>query len=219
MSDTYNIMPCEGSRRVCYVLLPMDPDDMSMLAKKYSVNLVEIIVHDWDNELTPWPAKGVFRGEADFEGLAAQTLQRLRTQIIPKAERELGIEGTAERELLGISLSGLFAVWAWMQGDDFKDIASISGSFWYDNFVEWLSTDGRRRKSGFAYLSLGDKEGATRVARYKSVVERTEQVEEILRSDGARVMFEWTEGTHFAPMLPRIDKALKQLYLNALNRD
>lgn len=182
--------------------MPMEVDGLDELASEFGVNIVAVLVEDWDNALTPWPAKGVFPGDAPFAGNAAETLRELREEVL---------DPTKTRQLIGISLSGLFAVWAWMQGEDFRDIASISGSFWYDGFPEWLAGPGHRAKSGFAYLSLGDKEGQTRIPRYKPVVRCTAEVEATLRSDGARVEFESVPGTHFAPMLPRLRKALAAL--------
>ena len=36
----------------------------------------------------------------------------------------------------------------------------------------------------------------------------------ILESKGIPTTFEWTEGTHFGPILPRLDKALSGMLLN-----
>ena len=188
----------------------MHVDGLVELANDFAVNIIAITVENWDNALTPWPAKGVFPRDADFKGEAASTLRQIKNSIIPEAEKRLGFSDPG-RWLAGISLSGLFAVWAWAQDDTFHDIASISGSFWYDGFTDWLSERKLDLGGRFAYLSLGDKEGLTHVARYKPVVEKTALVEQILRRNGAEVVFEQTEGTHFAPMLPRLRKALAQL--------
>lgn len=214
MKYSCNVYGAAGSRRVCYLLMPIDVDEASKrrLAQVFHCNLVEILVDDWDDALTPWVSPGVMPGDADFGGEAALTLRQLCRDIMPAAERRLGLEGNTPvvRQLAGVSLSGLFAVWAWMQGDVFSDIASISGSFWYDGFVDWLKAEGKR-KQGLAYLSLGDKEGHTRVQRFKSVVADTAAVVDILRGDGARVVFQQTAGSHYAPMLPRLIKALTAL--------
>ena len=205
------IFPANGSDKVAYVLCPMGIG-LKDLALAYGIHLVEVVVDNWDDDLTPWPAKGVMPKDAPFKGLAEQTLTTLRKEVFPEVERRLGLSGTFERDIIGISLSGLFAVWAWMQADDFKNIASISGSFWYEGFADWLAkTDSTVRRQGFAYLSLGDKEGLTRVPAFKSVVQDTARVEEILKENGANVLFEWTEGSHYAPMLPRFEKALQAL--------
>ncbi|MDE6638872.1 MAG: hypothetical protein K2K32_11640 [Muribaculaceae bacterium] len=37
-------------------------------------------------------------------------------------------------------MSGLFALWQWMVCDTFRNIASLSGSFWYEGFMEWMKS-------------------------------------------------------------------------------
>lgn len=210
MNLDYTIAPSAGSNTVCYLLLPMDVGTLNALAKEYGVNLVSVIVNDWDNDLTPWPAKGVMPGDADFKGDAMQTLEYLRKELMPQVENVLNLS-RPERWLLGISLSGLFAVWAWMQGNDFHKIASLSGSFWYDDFPQWLAEHGRNKDGGFAYLSLGDEESRTHIKRFQPVEECTTEVINILRMEGALVQFESVPGSHYAPMLPRIHRALASL--------
>ena len=186
--------------------------ELQKLASEFGTNIAEVVVDNWDDDLTPWPAKGVMPTDPDFKGLASKTLKTLREEIFPEVESRLGLTGKVERDLIGISLSGLFAVWAWMEADDFRNIASISGSFWYEGFTAWLDrTDRTVRKTGFAYLSLGDKEGHTRVRAFRNVVADTARVEEILRENGANVLFEWNPGTHYGPMVPRLEKALAAL--------
>ena len=106
------------------------------LAERYGVSIVVIDHVDWNDDLTPWPAVGVFKKAKPFGGKAAAFLDKLTNEIVPKTERDLGIED-AERTLLGISLSGLFAVWSAFNADTFSNIISISGSLWYDGLVEF----------------------------------------------------------------------------------
>ena len=70
-------------------------------------------------------------------GNGGKPLPNLTHEILPETEKDLGIEH-AERTLLGVSLSGLFAVWAAFNTDAFANIISISGSLWYNGFVEWM---------------------------------------------------------------------------------
>lgn len=207
------IFKYDGSRKVCYLILPMEigDDAMKELTIAYKMNLVEVFNIDWDNVLTPWPEKNVFPGEEDFKGEAPDFLKFLQERVIPDIEKKLAIDGAIRRQLLGISLSGLFAVWAWTQCDTFIDIASISGSFWFDGFPEWLATKGKVTKPGFIYLSLGDQEGKTKVKRFQPVEKATAEVAMTLREDGAQVVYETTPGPHHAPMIPRIRLALDRL--------
>ena len=104
---------------------------------KWGVIPVMLPQVDWNDDLTPWPADPIFKKGKPFGGKAEDYLARLETEIIPSIEREMGIVPD-ERWLLGVSLAGLFAVWASARSRLFSRIASISGSFWYHGFVEWL---------------------------------------------------------------------------------
>ncbi|MCR4849015.1 MAG: hypothetical protein K5920_09245 [Bacteroidales bacterium] len=81
------------------------------LAGKYGVSIVVIPGANWNDDLTPWPAEGVFKKAKPFGGQAASFLDKLTNEIIPETEGDLGVMD-AERTILGVSLSGLFAVWA-----------------------------------------------------------------------------------------------------------
>ena len=110
---------------------------LGILSEKYGVSIVVIEDVDWNDDLTPWQAEGVFRKAKPFGGKAALFLDKLTREIITDVEKQLGIK-KAERTILGVSLSGLFAVWSMFETDAFTNIISISGSLWYDGFVEWM---------------------------------------------------------------------------------
>ncbi len=58
-------------------------------------------------------------------------------------ERELTpwkAPGLKAGEFAGVSLYGLFALWASCRTHLFEGVASVSGSFWYDKFTEWFSS-------------------------------------------------------------------------------
>ena len=56
-----------------------------------------------------------------------------------------------------------------------------------------------------------DKETEGKNKHLKSIAEDTASVARILESKGVATTFEWTEGTHFGPLIPRLDMALSQL--------
>lgn len=201
-----------GCGRVCYILTPLTIKSKSMEAwsGRYGYDMVAIHGMDWDNDLTPWPAPGVLPQDEDFMGLAGEFLSLLRHRVLPEMERTLGFQDSVERTLVGISLSGLFALWAWMVGDDFAHIGSISGSFWYDGFPEWLC-ENVVGKSGTAYFSLGDKEGKDGELRFSGVQTDTRSVVNTLQAAGVPTLFEQTRGGHFAPIGPRMEKVFQGL--------
>lgn len=119
------------------VLLPV-PADLSRLPvyKKDRAALLALTGLDWD-ALPPWPAPPLRPEDAPFTGGASEFLAALTETILPEAERAAGL-APARHFLLGISLSGLFALWASCMTDRFAACAALSGSFWYDGFTDWL---------------------------------------------------------------------------------
>lgn len=202
-----------GSAHICYILapIPLDGRRITEYAKRYGYTIVVVHGMDWDNDLTPWAAPGVLPKDERFRGKASGFLACLLQEVIPEAERALCIDSAVERTLVGVSLSGLFALWAWMECDAFTNIGSISGSFWYDGFADWLSSANKYPKNGCVYLSLGDKEVENVNPRYRTVERCTVRIAETLHKAGIRMMFEMTSGTHFAPIYPRLEKMFQGL--------
>ena len=163
---------------------------------------------DWNNDLTPWPEGPIFRKGKPFGGKADEYLSRLEREIIPDIEAEMGIVPD-ERWIVGVSLAGLFAVWAAARTNLFHRIGSVSGSFWYPGFVEWFSGQTVSAKS--AYISLGNKEADGKNKHLQSIADDTASVVRTLEQNGIRTTFEWTEGTHFGPVVPRLEKAVEGL--------
>ena len=156
------------------------------LAEKNGVSIVVIEEVNWNDDLTPWPAEGVFKKAKPFGGQAAAFLNKLTNEIIPETERSMGIEN-AERALLGVSLSGLFAVWSAFNTDAFTNIISISGSLWYDGLVEWIGLVEWMKEQALSprikkdCMLLGEKEKNAKEKRMATVEERTQAAAIILK--------------------------------------
>ena len=121
----------------------------------------------------------------------------------------MGIEN-AERTLLGVSLSGLFAVWSAFSTDAFTNIISISGSLWYDGLVEWMKEQAPSPRIKKVCMLLGEKEKNAKEKRMATVEERTQTAANILKEKTqAAVTFELVEGTHFSPIMPRLERAFE----------
>ena len=184
---------------------------------RYGVKLVLLPQADWNNDLTPWPAGPVFKKGKAFGGNAEAYLERLESEILSGIEAELGIVPD-ERWILGVSLAGLFAVWAATANAGresrsglFARIAAVSGSFWYPGFPQWLREQSLAPGLKAAYLSLGRKEAEGKNPHLKDIAVRTREVADILTGKGIPTTFAWTEGTHFAPVVPRLEQALNHL--------
>ena len=185
------------------------------LSEKYEVSIVVIEEVNWNDDLTPWPAEGVFKKAKPFGGQAAAFLNKLTNEIIPETERSMGIEN-AERTLLGVSLSGLFAVWSAFNTDAFTNIISISGSLWYNGFVEWMKEQTPSPQLDKVCMLLGEKEKNAKEKRMATVEEQTHAAVNILKEKtNASVTFELVEGTHFSPIMPRLERAFEVIYTMA----
>lgn len=206
-----NYAKSSGSR-IVYALYPMPlPHDLiDSIASAYEINVAVITGMDWDNDLTPWQAAGVPSGTPDFKGDAKSFLRELQDTVIPRLEELMGIHAT-ERNLIGVSLSGLFTLWQWMTCDTFHDIASLSGSFWYDGFTGWLSQNAVH-KNGRAYFLLGNLESKAKVPQFKSIDTDTNEVVNTLKAKGVDVTFESVPGNHYQYTVERLQKALDFLY-------
>ena len=206
----------QSSNKICYMILPEGIkgdlcDGMKGLSEKHGISIVVIEDVNWNDDLTPWPAAGVFKKAKPFGGKAAAFLDKLTHEIIPETERDLGIED-AERTLLGVSLSGLFAVWSAFNTDAFTNIISLSGSLWYDGFVEWMKEQTPSPQLKKICMLLGEKEKNAKEKRMATVEERTLDAANILRAKSqATVTCELVEGTHFSPVLPRLERAMMTL--------
>ena len=209
----YSIVTTYKTDRVCYLILPegvsKDLDvDLQELAERFLLTFVMVEGVDWNDDLTPWPAPGVFKKAKPFGGQASAFLTKLCNEIVPKAEGELGLTNP-QRTLMGVSLSGLFAVWTAFNTDDFQNVISISGSLWYDGFAEWVKTRDISPKVGNICLLLGEKEKNAKEKRMAMVEEKTSEIADMLKEKcQGKVVFELVEGTHFSPVVPRMVKAL-----------
>lgn len=204
-----------NSSSIIYILLPhrLPAEELTAieeLSTRFKTNIVAISEMDWNNDMTPWKAPAVKEGE--FGGRASQFLDRLKGDIFFNLESSLQIRNP-KRYLIGLSLAGLFSVWAGLMKPLFEGVASISGSFWYDGFAEWILKQEDLNCVRF-HVIIGDKEKETKVKRFANIEEDTMKVVETLMLKGAEVAFEMTEGGHNSPVIPRIEKSVVSLFGN-----
>lgn len=175
---------------------------------KCSLVVVYVPIDKWNAYLTPWPEPGETPGAQPFAGEGAKFLKNLQEDIIPQTEKVLGMNLATERDLIGVSLGGLFTLWQWMQSSTFRSIACLSGSFWYNGFMEWFSRQTIPHKQGKAYILLGTEEPKAYIKAYRTVGVNTENIVGALKKAGIAVTFDWVPGNHFANPLQRAEKAL-----------
>ncbi|MBO1680458.1 alpha/beta hydrolase [Bittarella massiliensis (ex Durand et al. 2017)] len=166
-----------------------------------------------DDDYTPWPAPNLKKRDRPFGGGAAEYLPRL-CRAKEEAEAALGADGRRSA-LLGYSLGGLFALWAAAQPNaPFAAFASLSGSLWYDGWREYAEEKLPQRGRELFYLSLGEGEEHTRMARLAPVGDCTralcKQLQGRLDSPDQCVL-EWNPGGHVTEIAARHGRALRWL--------
>ena len=208
---TIGLFTAENSQTVVYAVMDQDEAQAvwSML-KEPKPALAAVSGVDWNRELSPWPALKVFRDGEDFGGDGPAFLNMLTGQIVPSVEAQLGFSPFS-RAVAGYSLAGLFALWSVFQTDMFDSAASVSGSMWFDGFIDYLESStppsGLRR----IYLSLGDREKNARNQRMAAVEDCTRRAAELLREWDIPVFFEMNPGGHFQNIPGRIARGIDQL--------
>lgn len=210
----FAIAEVPGCNAVCYMLLPQGATaEIGKWAEKaaaeFGCNLVLVSGMDWNKDMTPWPADGVMKKEKSFGGEAGVFAKELLGDYIPNVEKWLKLS-SPKRYIIGVSLSGLFALWALFKTDCFDGLASVSGSLWYDNLVDWVGKN-RPMSSARLYMSLGVREKNTPDKKMARVEECTNAIAEHLKEQGHDVIFEMVPGTHFSPVAPKFERALAAL--------
>lgn len=201
-----------NSRKIVYILYPMDilRNWIDSASNCFDATIVVITGMDWDNDLTPWPEKGVPRGCPDFRGNAPQFLSRLE-KAVSIIESTLSVHD-AERTLAGVSLSGLFTLWQWPQNKLFHNIIALSGSFWYPGFMEWFAEQDYSEKSGKVCMLLGDKEADSKVKAFQPVAVNTQEIASRLTESGVTTVFEMVPGNHYAHPIERLNRAMSVIF-------
>jgi len=201
------------SDRVAYILYPLDRlgNWIEPASEEFGISIVVITGLDWDNDLTPWPAPGVPEGDPNFKGLAQELFNKLVQEVIPALETSMNLRTNVERSLVGISLSGLFALWQWGRSDVFHNIATLSGSFWYDGFMKWVQQQSFAGKKGKCYMLLGEDEPHSANAVFARVGDCTEAIATHLRRQGVESAYEIVPGNHFQYPIERLNRAFAYL--------
>jgi len=201
-------------RDICYFIFPGGlRDDLALwivdAASRFGMHMVAVEGVDWNNDLTPWEAPGVFKSAKPFGGRAADFMQRLREEVIIPVETGLlgAVTDASHRRLAGVSLSGMFALWASISTSLFGGCVCISGSMWYDGFARWISATPPPEALKELCMVLGEREKNSRDRRMCTVEDMSSAIAGKLASDGVEVRFMLVEGTHFSPVVPRLELA------------
>lgn len=159
-------------------------------------SLVAISKLKWDHDMTPWYMGPISKHDTPCTGGADDYLKLLLDEIMPEAEK--AIPGTPKwRGIAGYSLAGLFAMHSLYKTDVFSRVASMSGSFWFEGFPEFVHTHEMKGKPDCMYFSIGDKESSTNNPILNVVQRNTEEIETLCRTKGVDTTFVLNKGNHF----------------------
>ena len=208
---TIDLFPAVNSQNVVYAVMDQaGAQAVWPLLKEPKPVLAAVSGVDWNRELSPWPAPRVLRNSSDFGGEGPAFLDTLTGQIVPLMETQLGFAPTS-RAVAGYSLAGLFALWSVFQTDAFDRVASVSGSLWFDGFMDYLESSTPPNGLRQIYLSLGNKEKNARNQRMAAVEDCTHHTAELLREWNIPLIFEMNPGGHFQDIPDRIARGINQL--------
>ncbi|GFP75219.1 alpha/beta hydrolase [Clostridium fungisolvens] len=174
--------------------------------------LVNIQPKNWNDDYTPWAAKGIARDGEDFGGKADNYIETLLYKIKPYIDTNYRTKSDYKNNvLLGYSLGGLLSLYALYSCACFGKVGSLSGSLWYEEWIEYMSLNNPYNKDAKVYLSLGIKESKSRNPRMANVGVCTEKAFEMLQkqlSSEENVKLEWNNGGHFTEITERFIKAI-----------
>lgn len=208
---TVNLFAAGTSKTVVYIVMGQeDAQTVWAMLEEPKPALAAVSGVDWNRDLSPWSAPRVFRGGEGFAGGGSAFLSVLTGRILPLVEAQLDVV-PASRAIAGYSLAGLFSLWAAFQTDVFDRVASISGSLWFDGFLNYMKSAAPPKELRQAYLSLGNREKGARNQRMAAVEDCTRQAVELLRGWDIPVDFEMNEGGHFQDEPGRIARGIGKL--------
>ena len=183
--------------------------------KIYNFIIAGIPASDRVSEYTPWPAKALNKRFPDFGGTGAEHLGYLISQIMPPmCEKYHCVSTPCGNAIMGYSLGGLLSAYSLFVTEVFGRILSMSGSFWYDGWTQYITQAPLINHSAHVYISSGEKEGGHAQDIKRNAAPATEQTFQFLKNSlpDSRVYLEWNPYGHHDHMILKIQRALS--YLN-----
>ncbi len=193
------------------VLTCLQPHEADAVADLLTarVHLLSLDCSDWEHAFSPWPAPRAFKKAPDFSGGATETLARLAA-LLPVVEQRLGLQ-PRWRGIAGYSLAGLFAAWSAYHASPFSRVACVSGSLWFDGWLDFATSRLLQTPPTRACFSLGDDEKNSRNPRLATVENMTRATAVYWQQQGIRTTFALNPGGHFDDIAARTAAAINWL--------
>lgn len=138
------------------------------------------------DDYTPWPAAALSAKYPDFGGRGQQYLafvvNEVKVCVDTKYRTCTGPEHTG---IIGASLGGLLSLYAlYLYPAVFGKAGSLSGSFWYEGFVEFMNKQRLLNEKSRIYLDVGSQEGIGKNTIQREMLHKTGEVYQILLKQG-----------------------------------
>lgn len=117
--------------------------------------------------------------ESSFQGKADNYIKELEEKIVPRISLEIKKYNISYYALMRYSLGWLFAIYTSFKTNIFKRVASISGSLWYPNFLEFIQDNNVNKNIEKIYFSPGNKEKNSRNLLLQTVEDTTKEIASI----------------------------------------
>lgn len=239
MKDNFEFSTIAG--RECFVFLPNnyeveekaypvvylhgDKSTYSLLKEadylsEISFIIVVIISEKRLDELTPWQGPSLHPKFPNFGGKGEEYIQFIVTKLKPEVDQTYRTLTSPESTgIIGYSLGGLISIYSAFHTTCFGLFASMSGSFWYPDFVPYAIKQSILNKESRFYLSSGDSEGVGHKDIKKDAVTYTKNIYDILVSkvSSTGVSISWDKGGHHDNRYERYQNALLWLNNNLKN--
>ncbi len=193
------------------IVCPIEKEEKTSLCESFSMigkpfSILFLTAYSWNDDLTPYPLKSPF-GHGWFKGNGKAFLKAVEEEV-----KKLG-HNPKKAAIAGYSLAGLFALYAFLASPLFSMAASCSGSLWYTDFLTEIRKSEKR--SGYVYLSLGEKEKQAKNPCLQSVEEKTISAQKILQDLGIEADFVLNPGNHFQDAEKRLSAGISSLVLHS----
>ncbi|MBW7460239.1 alpha/beta hydrolase, partial [Paenibacillus sepulcri] len=171
------------------------------------------------DEYTPWPAKALSEQFADFGGKGFGYAAFLTAELKPYIDRAYRTDSRPQSTgMIGASLGGLISLYtAYLYPNVIGRIGSISGSLWYEDFIDFMQTEKIDYSDLKVYMDVGSEEGSGKQSIQKDMVPNTRRAHAILAGiglTGDRLRFVEEEGMPHGPafFVKRFPEAVKWLF-------
>lgn len=191
MNEVYEISPCATN----YIIVGIQTQNR---------------IHD----LTPWPSNSIISKFNDFGGKGEEYIDFIKNILIPFINLNYSTLTDPEHTSVGgISLGGLISIFSLYKYNLFGNIISISGSFWYKDWCNYIKNNSLKNNKTNIFMIVGDSEGNGKPNPLNNIVEYTKNTFQTLKnqSNGKIDLF-FDSGSHHSNRKERLLKSLLWLF-------